>query len=101
MSNALAAIGAALITVAADAAETNELAWLKDFDDVVAQGETNAAAAFSAALKKNVPFVGTEIAAVTNGVLANLVTTVDNAAKTAFDAGIAAMRAEAAKLEAG
>lgn len=96
--NMLAAIGAALLTVASDAAAADETEILSLFDGAVANGETNAAAALTTALKAKVPFVGAEIAATFSASLAGLDVTVDGAAKTAFDLAIADMKAEAAKL---
>lgn len=100
MSDTLSKIGGETLEGAAEIASTYETDILAKGDELLQSGEHTLETALTTAIKTKVPLVGGTLSGVIATALEGVEPTAEGALKTGFDAVIAAMKAEAAKLEA-
>lgn len=103
MSNALEKLGGEVLGLAAAELKDHESDLLALFDAAVTNGETSVEGALTSAIKAKGGVAGALLGGTMSGLIAEAVkdlsVAADGAAKAAFDAVVAAMEAEAAKLE--
>lgn len=100
MSDTLSKIGGETLEGVAEIATTYKTEILAAADTALKEGETSLVNALSGAIKTKVPLVGGTLGGVIATALDGLDVTADAALESGFDAVVAAIKAEAAKLEA-